>query len=74
MGSSDLTYQVSPGDILESLVKVGQDYPLHSYLVLYTSTPSVPTGPTPQGEPILTGYTYGLDWVFLGVGLGPCSS
>ena len=58
---SDLTARVSPEDILESLVKIDQDYLSLSSSVAYTPTPSVPAGPTPQGKPNLTDYISDLD-------------
>ena len=54
---TDLTARVSPEDILESLVKIDQDYLSLSSSVAYTPTPSIPA----QGKPNLTDYISNLD-------------
>ena len=56
-----MTARISPEDILESLVKIDQDYLSLSSLVAYTSIPSVPAGPTPWGKPNLSDYISDLD-------------
>ena len=56
-----MTARVSPEDILESLVKIDQDYLSLSSAVAYTPTPLVPAGPTPQDKPNLIDYISDLD-------------